>query len=50
MFLLSGPIYDDDFDPQNHRKIQTALPDQDINVRPIVYIQMGAFAATWFFD
>ena len=46
MFLLSDPIYDNDFSPKNHWKMHTALPDPDINARPFVYIQMGAFAAT----
>ena len=45
MFLLSGPIYDNDFDPKNHWKMHTALPDPDINARPFVYILMGAFDA-----
>ena len=46
MFLLSDPIYDNDFDPKNHWKMHIALRDLDINARPFVYIQMGAFAAT----
>ena len=45
MFLLSGPIYDNDFDPKYHWKMHTALPNPDINACPFVYILMGAFDA-----
>ena len=45
-FLLSDPIFDNDFMPKKHWEMPTALPDPNINARPFVYIQMGAFAAT----
>ena len=45
MFLLSDPIYDNDFNPKNHWEMHTALPDPDINAQSFVYIQIYAFAA-----
>ena len=45
-FLLSDPIFDNDFMPKKHWKMLSALPDPNINARPFVDIQMGAFAAT----
>ena len=38
MFLLSDPIYDNDFNPKNHCKMHTALPDPDVNAQHFVYI------------
>ena len=45
-FLLSDPIFDNDFMPKRHWEMLTALSDLNINARPFVYIQMGIFAAT----